>query len=159
MNILIAYAGKTGTTKKCAEILKNKLENVTIINLDEQDINVQNYDFVIIGSSVRMGMLHHAVRMFIKKNDDRLKSKKTAYFICCGFDTNYKDYFIKNISEELLQSAIIYDTFGGELDVTKQKGFSKFIVKMISKTEDGKKEIKILDKKIDNFVEVVKSNI
>ena len=156
MQILIAYAGKTGTTKKCAEILCQKLDNVTIVNLDMQDVDVTKYDFVIIGSSIRIGMIHSKIKKFINKNAEILKTKNTAYYICCGFNNNYKEYFEKNISKELLTSAIIYDTFGGELDISKQKGLSKFVVKMASKTEEGKKEIKILTENIDKFVEAIK---
>ena len=81
-----------------------------------------------------------------------MKLKKTAYFICCGFNENYQKYYEQNIPKELLDSAIVYDTFGGELDIEKQNGFDKFIIKMVSKSIDGNKEIKILDENIDKFI-------
>jgi len=155
MHVLIAYAGKTGTTEKCAGMLGQRLKNVTIINLTGQDADISKYDLIIIGSSVRIGMLHSKAKKFINKNKDILKTKNTAYYICCGFSDEYRTYFEKNISKELLDSAIIYDTFGGEMNISKQKGFDKFVVNMISKTEQGKKEVRILNENIDKFVEKV----
>ena len=38
----------------------------------------------------------------------------------------------------------------------KQKGFDKFIVKMLSKNIAQNREIKILDENIDSFIEKVK---
>ncbi|MCL2354428.1 MAG: flavodoxin domain-containing protein [Oscillospiraceae bacterium] len=159
MKILIAYAGKTGTTEKCAKLLEEKLNsttNTTIINLDDQEADVSEYDFIIVGGSIRIGMLHGKAKKFINDNKDMLKTKKTAYYICCAFPDTAKEHFEKNISKELLDSSVTYDTFGGEMDISKQKGFSKFIVKMVSKTEEGKKEVRILNENIEKFAEKIK---
>ena len=132
MKTLIVYASKTGTTEKCAGIIGQNLKDATIINLSAR----QNED--------------------VNKYDKILKSKKVAYFICCGFAENYKQFFEQNISKELLEKAITYDTFGGEMILEKQKGFDKFIVKMVSKNIAQDKEIKILTENIDRFIEKVK---
>lgn len=99
-----------------------------------------------------MGLIDKNIKKFLINNIDILKSKKTAYFVCCSFKENYLKYFEQNFPQELLNRALIYDTFGGELDLEKQKGFDKFIVKMVSKNNPQKEGIKILTKKIDNFV-------
>ena len=157
MKILIVYASKTGTTEKCVGILGQNLKDVTIINLTAiQNENINKYDLIIIGSPIRMGMIHKKVKEFINKNTEILKNKKVAYFICCGFAENYQQYFEQNISKELLEKAITYDTFGGEMILEKQKGFDKFIVKMVSKSIAQGREIKILNKNIDRFIEKVK---
>lgn len=156
MRILIAYAGKTGTCEKCVGILGQKLKDATVINLLQQDEDVNKYDIIIIGSSIRMGMIHNKVRNFMNKNKDILKNKEVAYFICCGFSENSKQYFESNIPKELLDSAVVYDTFGGEMDLNKQKGLDKLIVKMVTKDTSDKKEIKILYDNIENFIEKIK---
>ena len=157
MKILIVYASKTGTTEKCVGILGQNLKDVTIINLTAiQNEDINKYDLIIIGSPIRMGMIHKKVKEFINKNTEILKNKKVAYFICCGFAENYQQYFEQNISKELLEKAITYDTFGGEMILEKQKGFDKFIVKMVSKSIAQGREIKILNKNIDRFIEKVK---
>ena len=153
MKTLIVYAGKTGSTEKCAGILEQKLKNTTAVDITKEDIDISQYDLVIIGSSIRMGMFHSEIKKFINKNQEILKSKRTAYYICCGFTNNYKKYFESNIPAHLLDKAIIYDTFGGEIDMSKQKGLDKFIASMVSKSEEGKKEVKILNENIDEFVD------
>lgn len=157
MKTLIVYASKTGKTERCAGILGQNLKDVTIINLTvAQNEDINKYDLIIIGTPIRMGMIHKKVKEFINKNTEILKSKKVAYFICCGFAENYKQYFEQNISKELLEKAIIYDTFGGEMILEKQKGFDKFIVKRVSKNMVQDKEIKILNENIDRFIEKIK---
>lgn len=155
MNILIAYAGKTGTTQRCAKMLEQGLKNVTVINLVEETPDISKYDLIIIGGSIRIGILHSKAKKFIKDNKEKLLNKKTAYYICCGFSDGYKKYFETNIDKELLDKSIIYDTFGGEMDVNKQKGIEKFIVKMVNKTEQGKKEVKILSETIERFINTI----
>ncbi|MCL2354505.1 MAG: flavodoxin domain-containing protein [Oscillospiraceae bacterium] len=159
MQILIAYAGKTGTTEKCAGILGEKLKNATIVNLNAESPDVSKYDLVIVGSSIRFGMLHGKVKQFIKKNKEKILTKKGAYYICCAFPSNYKEHFEKGMPKELLENAITYDTFGGEMDMTKQKGLDKFIVNMVKKTEEGKKEIKVKHENIDEFVRKITEKI
>ena len=157
MKTLIVYASKTGTTERCAEILGQNLKEATIINLTAiQNEDINKYDKIIIGSPIRMGMIHKKVKEFINKNTEILKNKKVAYFICCGFAENYKQYFEQNVSKELLEKATTYDTFGGELALEKQKGFDKFIVKMVSKNIAQDREIKILNENIDRFIDKVK---
>ena len=38
------------------------------------------------------------------------------------------------------------------MDLQKQKGFDKFITKMVSKNVDGNREIKILNENINRFI-------
>ena len=156
MQTLIVYVGKTGSTEKCAKILAEKLTNVTLIDLTKEIIKPDQYDLIVVGSSIRMGMIHRQVRKFIKQNMTLLKSKQMAYYLCCGFTDNYQSYFTNNFSRELLNSAITYDTFGGAMDITQQKGFDKLVVKLVSKTKDGKKEVKILEENIDKFIKKLK---
>lgn len=46
--------------------------------------------------------------------------------------------------------------WGGEMNLEKQKGFDKFIVKLVSKNIDRNKEIKIINENINKFIERVK---
>jgi len=53
----------------------------------------------------------------------------------------------------LLENAIIYDTFGGQLDQAKLKGLDKIIVEIVSKCVKESKSVKVLEENIDRFVE------
>lgn len=152
MKALIIYASKTGTTEKCAKKIKTQLKDTTIMNIYTQNEDMNKYDLIVIGSPIRIGMIDKKIKNFLTKNKENLKSKKTAYFICCGFNENWKTYYEQNIPKDLLDSAITYDTFGGEMDLQKQKGFDKLITKMVSKNIDESREIKILNENIDRFI-------
>lgn len=157
MNTLIIYASKTGTTEKCANQINKQLTNSKMINILNQNEDINKYDLIVIGTPIRMGMIDKKIKKFLINNIENLKSKKVAYFICCGFNENWKSYYEQNIPKDLLDTAIIYDTFGGEMDIQKQKGFDKFITKMVSKNIDKNKEIKILNENIDRFIKVLNS--
>ena len=155
MNTLIIYASKTGTTEKCASQINRQLENSKMVNILNQHEDIDKYDLIIIGTPIRMGMIDKKIKKFLISNIENLKKKKVAYFICCGFNENWKNYYEQNIPKDLLDSAIIYDTFGGEMNIQKQKGFDKFITKMVSKNIDKNKEIKILNENIDKFIKAL----
>jgi len=155
MNTLIVYAGKTGTTEKCAGIIAQKLKNTTVVNLLQETPDISKYDIIIIGGSVRYGRINSKARNFINKNKAVLLEKKTAYYICCGFADGGKKYIEESIDKELLDNSITYEVFGGELDVNKQKGLDKLVAKFVHKAiETGKIKAKpeILYDNIDKFV-------
>ena len=155
MKTLIIYASKTGTTEKCAKQINTQLEDSTMVNILNQNEDINKYDLIIIGTPIRMGMIDKKIGKFLINNIETLKSKKVAYFICCGFNENWKSYYEQNIPKDLLDTAIIYDTFGGEMDIQKQKGFDKFITKMVIKNIDKNKEIKILNENIERFIKLL----
>ena len=157
MKTLIIYASKTGTTEKCAKEINRQLKDSEMVNILNQNEDINKYDLIVIGTPIRMGMIDKKIKKFLINNIENLKSKKVAYFICCGFNENWKSYYEQNIPKDLLDTAIIYDTFGGEMDIQKQKGFDKFITKMVSKNIDKNKEIKILNENIDRFIKVLNS--
>lgn len=156
MKILIIYARKTGTTEECAKKINRQVKDSKIVNILKQNEDINKYDLIVIGTPIRMGMIDKKIKRFLNSNIETLKSKKVAYFICCGFNENWKNYYEQNIPKDLLDSAIIYDTFGGIMDMHKQKGFDKFITKIVSKRIDKNKEIKILYENIDRFIKVLK---
>lgn len=155
MKVLIVYASKTGSTKKCACLLGNKLNDASVVNIENFNHDVRDYDIIVVGTPIRIGMIDKNIKKFLNSNLEVLKSKKCAYFITCGFSQNYKKYFDDNFPKDLLDSAIIYDTFGGEMSLENQKGFDKFIVKMVSKKIGVGKEIKIIDDNINKFLNVL----
>lgn len=155
MKTLIIYASKTGTTEKCAKEINRQLKDSKIVNILSQNEDINEYDLIIVGTPIRMGMIDKKIRKFLISNIETLKLKKVAYFICCGFSENWKSYYEQNIPKDLLYTAIIYDTFGGEMNIQKQKGFDKLITKIVSKNIDKNKEIKILNENIDKFIKAL----
>ena len=155
MKTLIIYASKTGTTEKCAKEINRQLKDSKMVNILNQDEDINKYDLIVVGTPIRMGMIDKKIKKFLISNSETLKLKKVAYFICCGFNKNWKSYYEQNIPKNLLDSAIIYDTFGGEMDIQKQKGFDKLVIKMVSKKIYKNEKIEILNGNIDRFIKVL----
>lgn len=155
MRKCIVFASKTGTTQKCALRLAKNWEDVAVFDLDKEKVDLDKYDLIMIGFPIRMGKMHSSVKKFIDSNKEILKEKKVAYFVCCGLAENYMQYFEQNIAKELLDKAILTTTFGGELDIDKQKGFEKLIVKMVSKSIGKDTQVVIVEENIDSFVKKI----
>ncbi|HZJ77950.1 MAG TPA: flavodoxin domain-containing protein [Clostridia bacterium] len=141
MKILIAYAGKTGTTQKCAMELKEKLPEAVVVDLKNDACSVDDYDFIIIGSGIRMGAIHKSVKKFISKNYEKLRKKKLAFFVCNGFMDKTENVLKDNIPFELLQNSICATSFGGEMEIDRLKGFDRLIVKIVLKATKGSERV------------------
>lgn len=131
MKVLIAYAGKTGTTEKCAKILKALVDDSVLCNLTKEKPDLDDYGCVIVGGSIRAGKLHNDAKKFLEKNKDDLLKKKCGYFICNCFADQTRTYFKNNIPAELLDRSLISSSFGGEIHMDRYKGVEKLIMKVI----------------------------
>ncbi len=139
MKILIAYAGKSGTTEKCAKLLGEQLPGSVLADLNLQTPDISGFDTVVVGGSIRMGQLHSKAKSFVEQNLQTLKSKKAAYFICCIFAENAEKLFADNFPKELLDCAVGYECFGGELNLEKLRGLDQFIARMVMKSAEEKR--------------------
>ncbi|MDF2821164.1 MAG: hypothetical protein K0R15_1605 [Clostridiales bacterium] len=154
MKTAILYASKTGTTEKCAKNLAEKLTEVTLFDLRKELPDIKSYDTIIIGGSIRMGMLHKTVKKYIAQNLELLKTKRTAYFICCATVGDLTAIKTQNFDKELLNSAICFESFGGEMEIANLKGLDKFIAKMVTKN-GTKGKPSILDNNIKEFAKKI----
>ena len=158
MDVLIAYASKTGTTTKCAKILKALVDDATLCDLTKEKPDLSRYNCVIVGGSIRMGALHKASKNFISRNKDTLLKKKCAFFTCNCFLDQSEEYLKKNIPQDLLKKAIAVGSFGGEMNADDQKGIDKFITKMVAKKGNVKENARlhISSEAINKFAEKIK---
>ncbi|KOA20430.1 protoporphyrinogen IX dehydrogenase [Clostridium homopropionicum DSM 5847] len=164
MRNLILYATKHGCTKKCAAILSQKLDGeVDLFDLKEiKGVNYDQYDKVIIGGSIYAGRIQKEVSRFCIENIDKLKEKKLGLFICCMNESIKETQINTSFPEELLNSAVVKDSFGGEFNFDHMNFMEKTIVKMISKSDpnlpkvDGKENIsKLSEDSINKFAEKI----
>ncbi|MEG2252255.1 MAG: flavodoxin domain-containing protein, partial [Clostridia bacterium] len=91
MNVLVAYASKTGTTQRAAAKLAERIAQsgakAELVNLNTAAPDCAAYDAVAIGGSIRMGLLHHSAKKYIAANVDKLQSLPVGFFCCrCGKD-------------------------------------------------------------------------
>lgn len=152
MKTAIIYSTKHGCTDKCAQALSNEFETETkLVNLTlTTNINLSEFDIIIIGGSIHAGMINKSIKNFIKKNHDILISKKLGLFLCCLFEgekalQQFQDAYPDSIREK----AIAHGLFGGELDFDKMNFFEKAIVKKVAHVEKSTSKISYTN--IKNF--------
>ena len=84
MNSLIIYSSTDGQTKKICETLKNNSINKStyeVISLNEAFlVEIEKYEKIIIGASIRYGRHNPSVYKFIQNNKYILDKKKNAFF-------------------------------------------------------------------------------
>ena len=135
MRILIAYDSKTGTAKECAQKLANQFSqhDTELCNIREEKKNVSEYDFVVIGGSVRFGGLSKILKRFLSEVGEDLKDRGHAFFICCCESDEAEEYIKRGFPKELRDSAVISENFGGELRPERHKGLERLFVKIARK--------------------------
>ena len=84
-NILITYSTTDGHTRSICERLQQVVEDqqhtvVVSWMSDDPEIDLQPFDKVIIGASIRYGKHQPQVFDFIKRNQATLESKQSAFF-------------------------------------------------------------------------------
>ena len=89
ITILIAYGTRYGATKSTSEEIAKVLQGegfeVKVVNLKEEKVkNISKFDFVIVGSGMKMEMWTSSAKAFSKKFSSDLKKKKVAIFVSSG---------------------------------------------------------------------------
>ena len=81
---LIIYSSTDGQTKIICEKIKSfskKSESIKLISLEEaSDFNLQSYEDIIIGASIRYGKHNKNLYKFISSNKETLEKKRSAFF-------------------------------------------------------------------------------
>jgi len=147
MNTLIVYASKHGATERAAEKLSDKLNgNVDCVNLKKGIPESMNqYEKVILGTSVYGGKLHKEFVDFIEKNEHELKKKEYAFFVCCGFEAKAETYLRENLADELVDKALFVKYFGQEIVWKKMKFYERAALKMVAKVKNDVHDIRDKD--------------
>lgn len=136
MKSLIVYCSTHGTTEKAVQLLSKELEgDITALDLkrDKHDVDVRDFDSIIIGGSIHVGNIQRKVKLFIRNNLDVLMTKKIGLFLCCMYDgVTATDQFEQAFPAELRKVAVVSGLFGGELILSKMNFFEKQIIKKVS---------------------------
>jgi menaquinone-dependent protoporphyrinogen oxidase len=138
MNTAIIYGTNHGSTHKCAVTLSNKLGSDTkLFNLDNgADIELPEFDTIIIGGSIHAGSINKNVRKFIDKNIKILIQKNIGLYLCCMYEGEKAlEQFQNAYPEDLRNKAKAHGLFGGEFDFEKMNFLEKAIVKKVANVE------------------------
>lgn len=120
---IIAYVTKSGVTEENAKIISDILhENygfeVDLVNLKTSPKpELDQYENVIIGSGVRMGMWYSKAKKFLK---NKFQNKKVAIFLSSGMagkPESYDEAILKFVNKKLAKfphiKPIATEAFGG----------------------------------------------
>lgn len=156
--VLIAYGTRYGSTKEVAEEMK-KIFNDTgliadLVNLKEVPESdwpsLQDYNGVLIGSSIKFGKWMKEPISFLTKNIDFFKKELPfGIYVCSALAADPEKY--SELKQEYIEQKIIdlsinvslYDAFGGVIDLSSTTKFSwvdKRIVGMMAKNDPNLKK-------------------
>ena len=139
MKTLIVYGTKYGYTKSCADDLKHMMKGeVEAVNAAKAKIkNFDEYDKVIMGGSIYMGIPNKHIKAFTKKNADKLQGKKIGLFICCAGVDKFQESLAKTFPVSLIENAVSTECFGGVMNKENMSGFHKKIAEMVEQDENN----------------------
>ncbi|MEJ2128894.1 MAG: menaquinone-dependent protoporphyrinogen IX dehydrogenase [Woeseiaceae bacterium] len=170
-NILIIYSTTDGHTRSICERLQNRVaeqHTVELVAMAEQPgIDLDSFDKIVIGASIRYGKHQPEVFDFIKRNRAALESKPSAFFSVNVVarkpekntpETNpYLQKFLKKIDWAPQNLAV----FAGKIDYPRydfmDRTMIRFIMWMTRGPTDPTLTIEFTDwDKVDEFASTVK---
>ncbi len=154
--VLIAYATKHGCAAECAKDLSGKMNAETDLwDLKEKkNIDVGVYDKIIIGGSIYAGRIMKEVRDFCTKNESVLKGKKLGLFICGTAEGDTaKQQVEKSFPQELLNAALVKESFGGKIQLSKMNFMERKIIKAVAKLESDMSNVS--ESVMDRFAQII----
>jgi len=150
--ILIIYRSRYGTTSKVSAYLASRLNNaeLTIISTGKEKMpDLSSFDKIILGGSIRAGMIQGEIRKIITKNLDTLLSKELGLYLCCMEEGERRQkQFDDSFPEAIRRHAKATGLFGGEFNFDRLNFLEKKIIRKVSGFNDtvSKIDYKAIDK-------------
>ena len=170
--LLILYSTVDGHAKHICEYAQEKLKNskvITIASLDDDSaLELNDFDEVLLGASVRYGFHRKNVYEFVREHKDELLKKKTAFFSLnltarkpekASPETNpYIVKFLKKVDWE----PDLKSVFAGRLDYPSLNCPNRLAILLIMAITNGPKDLsKVHDftnwSKVDEMVESIRN--
>ena len=151
MKSLIIYSSTDGQTKKICEVIRENFNNKEFVEIlpleDAFHLNINNYDQIILGASIRYGNYKSNLFKFIKYNIKILETKKNAFFSVNVVarknekntpDTNpYINKFLKKTNWRPKK----IEVFAGKVDYPNYNLFNKLVIRLIMFITKGPTDI------------------
>ena len=148
VSILVCYGTGEGQTAKVADRIADRLtangHETTTVNVKEisPDLDIDDFDAILVGASIHMGKQQKAVRKFGKANRDVLVTKPTGFFQVSGASgeetdegaaeaVGYVDEFIKTTNWRPDRIVL----FGGALRFSEYGYLMRVLMKRIASKE------------------------
>lgn len=132
MRTLIAYRTKYGTAAACARILLEKIGGDTVLAdlADVRDVNVREYDVVLVGGSIYAGKVQRTVVSFCERNRPALLQRRVGIFLCCLYQgENALVQLQSAFPDWLLAHAFARALPGGEIHYDKLTLLDRLLVR------------------------------
>ena len=147
MNSLIIYSTTDGQTKKICEKIKESSVNKNlyeVVSLEEAFCrDLEKYNRIIIGASIRYGRHNPRVYKFIKKNKYILDKKKSAFFsvnvVARKIEKNTPDTnpYIRKFLRKSNWNPKKLGVFAGKIDYPKLGFINKNVIRFIMLITSG----------------------
>ncbi|HEY5524368.1 MAG TPA: flavodoxin domain-containing protein, partial [Clostridium sp.] len=113
------------------------------------------FDKIVIGSGVKIGMIKKELKSWMNKNCDEIISKKVFLFLCASStkDEEIEKIWSANYPKKILNSAIKKSSVGGVLDLNKMGFFDKLIIKKVTGQNQSSSNLKMDE--ILNFASLI----
>ena len=169
MQNLIIYSTTDGQTISIAEKIGEVLENSKVISIaDAETLNLNDFETIVIGASIRYGKHKPEVYKFIKDNLEVLDTKKNAFFsvnvVARKPEKNTPDTnpYMQKFLELSKWSPKNLSVFAGKIDYPQYKFVDKQMIRFIMWMTKGPTDIngtfEFTDwKKVESFAKELKS--
>jgi menaquinone-dependent protoporphyrinogen oxidase len=142
---LIAYGSRYGSTAEISQEISKILRNLDIETLvldlketkEKQWPSIDEFNAILVGSSIKMGRWMKEPQKFLKKNKDKIKNteKILGLFVSCSTvlddPMKAKNDYLDKIMEKLKFKADMYDAFGPVFDFSETSKLG-YLTKKIS---------------------------
>ena len=139
-NTLIIYSTTDGQTVAiCNTLVKNyNKDQIKICSIeDAYEENLNKYDKIIIGASIRYGKHNPRVIEFVKKNLERFNKIKTAFFSVNvvarkkNKNTPETNPYVKKFLNKTKWKPTKLNVFAGKVDYPSYRFLDKYIIRFI----------------------------
>ena len=140
--ILILYSTTDGHTLKICDRLQQVIEQqghqVTLVAVDDAArVDLQAFDTLVIGASIRYGKHSPQVSDFIQRNTPLLESKANAFFsvniVARKPDKNQPDTnpYLRKFLGQIAWRPQVLAVFAGKLDYPRYRFFDRMMIRFI----------------------------
>jgi menaquinone-dependent protoporphyrinogen oxidase len=138
----IIYDSQHGTCEKLAAELAKGTEQAVIIKLHKKiNIDLTEFDQIIVGGSIHAGNIQQTVKAFCENHTHELLTKPLGLFLCGMHDKEMEAQFHVAYPDVLRKHAKSKHCFGGEFRFDKMNFFERMIVKRIAKVKETTSKI------------------
>ena len=151
MKSLLIYSSTDGQTKKICEVIKNNSTNKQFIEIfsleDAFKLDINNYEQIILGASIRYGSYKSNLFKFIKNNIEILDTKRNAFFSVNVVarknekSTPSTNPYIKKFLKKTYWRPKKIEVFAGKVDYPNYNFFNKLVIRFIMYITKGPTDI------------------